>query len=79
MIVLLIKRYEEMLVGKCKGRGLGSLARSSVRPTLPPGALFPTVATAKMATSGAYRLSLPLLLHVTTLLLSLLLTCSQAL
>ncbi|XP_047230413.1 receptor-type tyrosine-protein phosphatase S isoform X12 [Girardinichthys multiradiatus] len=32
-----------------------------------------------MATSGAYRLSLPLLLHVTTLLLSLLLTCSQAL
>ncbi|KAM4739794.1 receptor-type tyrosine-protein phosphatase S isoform 2-T3 [Anableps anableps] len=32
-----------------------------------------------MATSGASRLSLPLLLHVTTLLLSLLLTCSQAL
>ncbi|XP_023195287.1 receptor-type tyrosine-protein phosphatase S-like isoform X12 [Xiphophorus maculatus] len=31
-----------------------------------------------MATSGAPRLSLPLLLHVTTLLLSLLLTCSQA-
>ncbi|XP_035996947.1 receptor-type tyrosine-protein phosphatase S isoform X13 [Fundulus heteroclitus] len=32
-----------------------------------------------MATSGSPRLSLPLLLHVTTLLLSLLLTCSQAL
>ncbi|KAF7202504.1 receptor-type tyrosine-protein phosphatase S isoform X5 [Nothobranchius furzeri] len=32
-----------------------------------------------MATSDAHRLSLPVLLHVTTLLLSLLLTCSQAL
>ncbi|XP_015228534.1 PREDICTED: receptor-type tyrosine-protein phosphatase S-like isoform X2 [Cyprinodon variegatus] len=31
-----------------------------------------------MATSGAPRLSLPMLLHVTILLLSLLLTCSQA-
>jgi len=55
-------------------RGLGSPARSSYNPTLPP-----LPAAAKMATNGTPRLSMPLLLPVTSLLLSLLLTCSNAL
>ncbi|XP_044056869.1 receptor-type tyrosine-protein phosphatase S isoform X14 [Siniperca chuatsi] len=58
------------------GPRLASQVKDQSRPT-PPCPLFPT--GAKMATSGAPRLSLPLLLPVTTLLLSLLLTSSHAL
>lgn len=62
-----------------RGRGLGSPARSRISPTPPLPAPYPFPTGAKMATGGAPRLSLPLLLPVTTLLLSLLLTSSHAL
>ncbi|KAA8589471.1 hypothetical protein FQN60_012836 [Etheostoma spectabile] len=58
--------------------GLGSPARSKISPIpTPPCPPFPP--RAKMATSGAPRLSLPILLPATSLLLSLLLTASHAL
>lgn len=58
--------------------GLGSPARSKVTPTLPSPSPSPFPTRAKMATSGALRISLQVLLPVITLLLSLLLTGSNA-
>lgn len=58
--------------------GLGSSARSKVTPTLPSPSPSPFPTRAKMATSGALRISLQVLLPVITLLLSLLLTGSNA-